>query len=170
MYLELSRWDHVIKAVMAAQSTVVHGDPMFKVNGTGTHFWLREGQLTPLLTWGGDGDSEKVLLGKTFSHPDASINAQWFGEFAIMPNPNPSPSTLPRPRPRPRPRPTPTPTPTPTLTLTPTLTPPTLTLTLTLSLSPGPIPEPDPDPNQASSPSCPRGRRSSRLLRRSGAR
>ena len=84
MYLELSRWDHVIQAVMAAQSTVVHGDPMFKVNGTGTHFWLREGQLTPLLTWGGDGDSEKVLLGKTFSHPDAQINAQWFGEFAIM--------------------------------------------------------------------------------------
>eukprot|EP00964_Phaeocystis_antarctica_P002986 scaffold1586_cov33-Phaeocystis_antarctica.AAC.2 len=84
MYFELSRWDHVIQAVMAAQSTVVHGDPMFKVNGTGTHFWLREGQLTPLLTWGGDGDSEKMLLGKTFAHPDASINAQWFGEFAIM--------------------------------------------------------------------------------------
>ena len=41
---------------------------MFKVNGTGTHFWLREGQLTPLLTWGGeDGESEKVLLGKTFA-------------------------------------------------------------------------------------------------------
>ena len=22
---------------------VVHGDPMFKINGTGTHFWLKEG-------------------------------------------------------------------------------------------------------------------------------
>ena len=84
IYYELSRWDHVIRAVMAAQSTVVHGDPMFKVNGTGTHFWLMEGQLTPLLTWGGDGDPEKMLLGRTFAHPDAGINAQWFGEFAIM--------------------------------------------------------------------------------------
>ena len=43
-----------------------------------------EGQLTPLLTWGGDANSEKMLLGRTFAHPDASINAQWFGEFAIM--------------------------------------------------------------------------------------
>ena len=85
MYYELSRWDHVIRSLIAAQTAVVHGDPMFKVNGTGTHFWLREGQLTPLLTWGGeDGESEKVLLGKTFAHPDASVNAQWFGEFSIM--------------------------------------------------------------------------------------
>ena len=114
MYFELSRWDHVIRSLIAAQTAVVHGDPMFKVNGTGTHFWLREGQLTPLLTWGGeDGESEKVLLGKTFAHPDVGVNAQWFGEFSIMckgkavveivaadrladPHPHPHPNPYPR--------------------------------------------------------------------------
>ena len=41
MYYELSRWDHVVRAVMEAQSTVVHGDPMFKVNGiaAGVESW-----------------------------------------------------------------------------------------------------------------------------------
>jgi hypothetical protein len=37
------------------------------VNGTGTHFWLSEGVMTPLLTSG-----DVVLSGKTFSRQEAS--------------------------------------------------------------------------------------------------
>jgi len=59
----------------AAQATV-HGDPMFKVNGTGTHFWLSEGIMTPLLTSG-----DIMLSGKTFSRPDTGH--QWFDELTV---------------------------------------------------------------------------------------
>ena len=35
---------------------------MFKINGTGRHFWIKEGEDTPLLTVG-----DIVLSGSTFS-------------------------------------------------------------------------------------------------------
>ena len=35
------------------------------MNGTGTHFWLNEGIMTPLLTSG-----DIMLSGKTFSRPN----------------------------------------------------------------------------------------------------
>ena len=44
---------------------VVHGDPMFKINGKGTHFWLKAGERTPLLTSGAI-----TLSGRTFDRPD----------------------------------------------------------------------------------------------------
>ena len=43
----------------------VHGDPMFKVNGKGVHFWLKAGELTPLLT-----SSAITLSGRTFDRED----------------------------------------------------------------------------------------------------
>ena len=50
-------------------STVtVHGDPMFKVNGTGTHFWIKAGTRTPLLTWPLDDGSLATLSRKTIDN------------------------------------------------------------------------------------------------------
>jgi hypothetical protein len=46
------------------------------VNGTGTHFWLSEGVMTPLLTSG-----DVVLSGKTFSRQDTGH--QWFDELMV---------------------------------------------------------------------------------------
>merc|ERR1712086_893206 len=54
----------------------VHGDPMFKINGTGSHFWLVEGILTPLLTLG-----NVAVMGKTFGR--RATGHQWFEEFTI---------------------------------------------------------------------------------------
>ena len=84
MYFELSRWDHVIRSLIAAQTAVVHGDPMFKVNGTGTHFWLQAGVLSPLLTWTSAGGAAMMLAGKTF-HSDDALN-QWFSQFVVKQN------------------------------------------------------------------------------------
>ena len=47
-----------------------------QVNGTGTHFWLKEGNLTPLLLSG-----DVTLSGKTFNRPDTGH--QWFDEFVV---------------------------------------------------------------------------------------
>jgi hypothetical protein len=63
-------------ATGGSSSASVHGDPMFKVNGTGTHFWLKEGNLTPLLESG-----DVTLSGKTFNRPDTGH--QWFDEFVV---------------------------------------------------------------------------------------
>ena len=62
----------------------VHGDPMFKVNGTGTHFWLQAGVLSPLLTWTSAGGAAMMLAGKTF-HSDDALN-QWFSQFVVKQN------------------------------------------------------------------------------------
>lgn len=60
---------------------VVHGDPMFKINGTGTHLWVAAGRLTPLLSW--DASEGKMqLLGKTVSRP--SSGNQWFNQFVVQ--------------------------------------------------------------------------------------
>jgi hypothetical protein len=59
----------------------VHGDPMFKINGTGTHFWLQAGVLSPLLVWTAPDGSSMQLAGKTF-HSDDALN-QWFSQFVI---------------------------------------------------------------------------------------
>jgi len=59
----------------------VHGDPMFKVNGTGTHFWLQAGVLSPLLVWTALDGSKMQLAGKTF-HSEDALN-QWFNQFVI---------------------------------------------------------------------------------------
>jgi len=58
---------------------VVHGDPMFKINGKGTHFWLKAGESTPLLTSGAI-----TLSGRTFDRPDTGN--QWFDQFTISNN------------------------------------------------------------------------------------
>lgn len=49
---------------------------MFKINGTGSHFWLVEGILTPLLTLG-----NVAVMGKTFGR--RATGHQWFEEFTI---------------------------------------------------------------------------------------
>ena len=43
---------------------------MFKINGTGRHFWIKEGEDTPLLAVG-----DIVLSGSTFSRKDTGH--QW---------------------------------------------------------------------------------------------
>lgn len=60
----------------SAPTVTVHGDPMLKVNGTGRHFWIKPGTLTPLLTVG-----DMMLSGKTFSR--ARVASQWFDEFVV---------------------------------------------------------------------------------------
>ena len=50
--------------------------PAYQVNGTGTHFWLKEDELTPLLSTG-----DITLSGKTFNRPDTGH--QWFDQFVL---------------------------------------------------------------------------------------
>ena len=64
----------------APSGPVVHGDPMFKVNGTGTHLWIAAGQLTPLLQWKAR-EGNMQLLGKTVSRPTSGN--QWFNQFVV---------------------------------------------------------------------------------------
>ena len=67
-------------------TAVVHGDPMFKVNGSGTHFWIKQGVLTPLLEWTPDSDpsATMVLSGSTFD--SAETGSQWFDRFVVSHN------------------------------------------------------------------------------------
>ena len=61
---------------------VVHGDPMFKINGTGRHFWINSGTLTPLLTWRCvDNITDVVLAGKTTTRPESGD--QWFTQLVF---------------------------------------------------------------------------------------
>ena len=62
----------------------VHGDPMFKVNGTGTHFYVKEGKLIPMLKWTCPKTKEELkLMARTFGSEDPQAHRQWFGEFAV---------------------------------------------------------------------------------------
>lgn len=54
---------------------------MFKVEGKGTHFWIDEGQLTPLMSWTSRNGHELRLSGRTFSR-EATGN-QWFKELVV---------------------------------------------------------------------------------------
>ena len=65
----------------------VHGDPMFKVNGTGTHFWIKAGKLTPLLSWM-SGGATMELSGRTFNN--AETGNQWFDELLISTDGSPA--------------------------------------------------------------------------------
>ena len=61
---------------------VVHGDPMFKINGTGRHFWISSGTLTPLLKWRCvDNVTDVVLAGKTTTRPQSGD--QWFTQLVF---------------------------------------------------------------------------------------
>ena len=63
-------------------SSVVHGDPMFKVNGEGVHFWIKEGVPQKLMRWTDPVNGNTLeLAGKTFGHP--TTNNQWFDEFQL---------------------------------------------------------------------------------------
>lgn len=62
----------------------VHGDPMFRLPGSpGTHFWLKEGQLTPLFSWRSpDAPHDKfVLQGRTMGNQRDGHS--WFDRFVI---------------------------------------------------------------------------------------
>jgi len=59
----------------------VHGDPMFKSHGSGTHFWLAAGRLSPLLLWRSPEGASMRLSGKTFHSSDAKN--QWFDQFVV---------------------------------------------------------------------------------------
>ena len=71
-------------------SPVVHGDPMFKINGKGVHFWMKEGALQNLMTYKDPKTGQTLTLeGKTFSDPTDELDAtkrvanQWFDEFRL---------------------------------------------------------------------------------------
>lgn len=59
----------------------VHGDPMFKSHGSGTHFWLAAGRMSPLLLWRSPEGASMRLSGKTFHSTDAKN--QWFDQFVV---------------------------------------------------------------------------------------
>jgi len=59
----------------------VHGDPMFKSHGSGTHFWLAAGRISPLLLWRSPEGASMRLSGKTFHSSDAKN--QWFDQFVV---------------------------------------------------------------------------------------
>ena len=61
----------------------VHGDPMFKLNGEkmAHHFWVKEGSLTPLLSWGTDQNRTMLLSGRTFSRLETGN--QWFKQLVL---------------------------------------------------------------------------------------
>ena len=54
---------------------------MFKVEGKGTHFWIEEGKLTPLMSWTSHNGHTMRLSGRTFSR-EATGN-QWFKELVV---------------------------------------------------------------------------------------
>jgi hypothetical protein len=55
---------------------------MFKINGTGRHFWINSGTLTPLLTWRCvDNITDVVLAGKTTTRPESGD--QWFTQLVF---------------------------------------------------------------------------------------
>ena len=61
---------------------IVRGDPMFKINGTGRHFWINSGALTPLLKWRCvDNITDVVLAGKTTTRPQSGD--QWFTQLVF---------------------------------------------------------------------------------------
>lgn len=64
----------------------VHGDPIFKHDGQGKHFWVKEGSLQPLLSWKVRGQGTFDLMGKTFSGQDRDKENQWFEQFVIRQN------------------------------------------------------------------------------------
>lgn len=64
---------------------MIHGDPMFKMNGKATHFWLQSGKLQALLDWK-TTEGRFVLLGKTFDRFVENATAptnQWFEQLVI---------------------------------------------------------------------------------------
>ena len=61
----------------------VHGDPMFKLNGEkqAHHFWVKEGSLTPLLSWQTQENRTMTLSGLTFSRIETGN--QWFKQLVL---------------------------------------------------------------------------------------
>ena len=62
----------------------VHGDPMFKHNGTGTHFWIKEDVLTPLLLWRTADWLVMELSARTFNRPETGN--QWIRQVVVAQN------------------------------------------------------------------------------------
>tara|TARA_B110001452_G_scaffold128478_1_gene106733 strand:+ start:72 stop:2489 length:2418 start_codon:yes stop_codon:yes gene_type:complete len=62
----------------------VHGDPMFKHNGTGTHFWIKEDVLTPLLLWRTADGLVMELSARTFNRPETGN--QWIKQVVVAQN------------------------------------------------------------------------------------
>ena len=79
--VRLYSWDLRVPWEEKPAPVMVHGDPMLKVNGSGTHFWLAPGKLSPLLLWSSPEGATMQLLGKTFHSADA--RNQWFDQFVI---------------------------------------------------------------------------------------
>jgi len=71
-----------IGAPAEASAPAEKGDPIFKHNGTSTHFWIKAGVSTPLLNWTShDGMNKLELSGKTFARK--MTGDQWFKELVL---------------------------------------------------------------------------------------
>ena len=71
-----------IGAPAEASAPAEKGDPIFKHNGTSTHFWIKAGVSTPLLKWPShDGMNALELSGKTFARK--ATGDQWFKELVV---------------------------------------------------------------------------------------
>lgn len=65
-----------------SEPIAIHGDPMFKYNGTGTHFWIAAGKLSPLLKWKSATGHNLELRGRTFERKETGN--QWFKELVVV--------------------------------------------------------------------------------------
>lgn len=60
----------------------VRGDPVVKRGDeSGTHFWIRSGEMTPLLMWESPKGKQMKLLGMTMDRPNSGN--QWFKQLVI---------------------------------------------------------------------------------------
>ena len=71
-----------VKPPEASTPIAIHGDPMFKYNGTGTHFWIPAGKLSPLLTWKSATGHTLELRGRTFERKETGN--QWFKQLVVV--------------------------------------------------------------------------------------
>ena len=70
-----------VKPPEAPTPIAIHGDPMVKYNGTGTHFWIPAGKLSPLLTWKSATGRTLELRGRTFERKETGN--QWFEQLVV---------------------------------------------------------------------------------------
>lgn len=70
----------------------VHGDPMLKVHGEGTHFFIKPDELTPILSWVSKDKREMQLLGRTVA--DEGTAHQWFKEIVVAESGQPAISVV----------------------------------------------------------------------------
>ena len=62
----------------------VHGDPLVKINGTGTMLRVNQDLPTRLLTWESSNGDSMTLSGQAFSDPESG--SEWFNKLLVSQN------------------------------------------------------------------------------------